>query len=332
MKFDREQVCALLEPGDAVEITVGGAVGDVRFTGKDTVRVTGRKNGNKKAVIPECYEARNTDRVYFYHLNHLGTPQAMTDEAGNIVWQADYKPFGEVAVTTGDVRNNFRFPGQYFDEETGLHYNWHRYYDPKTGRYMTPDPIGLEGGINLYAYVTGNPVNRTDISGLMEETVSSPKGFPGSVIDIILTRVDQFVNPDRWGPNQRTENFMAVVDVVVIVLSSRVDKIGDACLPKTYEILSGVRRSKAAELLGKKTINAEIVDAGMKRIGISEIPIEALRSPKTAIDVSTQKGMDRFMNTLNMTKNGSTPPDILVTSGTKGTRIVDIILDVIGGE
>ena len=119
VKFDREQVCALPEPGDAVEITVSGSAGDVRFTGKDTVRVIGRKNGNKKTVIPSCYEARNTDRVYFYHLNHLGTPQAMTDEEGNIVWQADYKPFGEAAVTAGYVKNNFRFPGHYFDTETG---------------------------------------------------------------------------------------------------------------------------------------------------------------------------------------------------------------------
>gem|GEM_PF-2969008 len=167
VKFDREQVCALLEPGDAVEITVSGAVGDVRFIGTDTVRVIGKKNGNKKAVIPECYEIRNTDRVYFYHLNHLGTPQAVTDEDGNIVWQADYKPFGEAIPGSSSVENSFRFPGQYYDAESGLHYNWHRYYDPKTGRYLTPDPIGLAGGINLYGYVIGNPVNWGDPLGLI---------------------------------------------------------------------------------------------------------------------------------------------------------------------
>jgi RHS repeat-associated protein len=91
----------------------------------------------------------------------------MTDSTGTVVWEGDYKPFGEAGVhPQSTVVNNFRFAGQYYDEETGLHYNYHRYYDPKTGRYLTPDPIGLLGGINLYSYAVNNPVNAIDPFGL----------------------------------------------------------------------------------------------------------------------------------------------------------------------
>jgi RHS repeat-associated protein len=72
----------------------------------------------------------------------------MTNESGSVVWSAAYTPFGKAEVDGSSTQtNNFRFPGQYYDAESGLHYNWHRYYDPKTGRYLTADPIGLDGGL-----------------------------------------------------------------------------------------------------------------------------------------------------------------------------------------
>jgi RHS repeat-associated protein len=91
--------------------------------------------------------------VYYYHHDHLGTPRVLTDSAGNVVWKATFSPFGQVQIQVETVENPFRFIGQFFDSETGYHYNYHRYYDPKTGRYLTPDPIGLRGGINPYVYV-----------------------------------------------------------------------------------------------------------------------------------------------------------------------------------
>ena len=105
--------------------------------------------------------------AYYFHNDHLGTPQVLTDDAQAIAWKAVHTPFGEAVASIETVENPFRFPGQYYDQETGLHYNYFRYYDPQTGRYITPDPIGLEGGINLFVYVGNNPPNQADPSGLL---------------------------------------------------------------------------------------------------------------------------------------------------------------------
>ena len=109
-------------------------------------------------------------RYVYYHNDHLGTPQRMTDKAGNVVWSADYDAYGKAIVkTTANpalaLTNNLRNPGQYFDAETGLHYNDRRYYDADTGRYLARDPIGFEGGINLYAYAAAAPNRFTDPTG-----------------------------------------------------------------------------------------------------------------------------------------------------------------------
>jgi RHS repeat-associated protein len=104
--------------------------------------------------------------LYFVHADQLGTAQAITDATQAIVWDAAYAPFGEQAVAAGSFPNNLRFPGQYFDAETGTHYNYQRTYDPSIGRYVQSDPIGLRGGVNTYAYVAGNPIRLLDRFGL----------------------------------------------------------------------------------------------------------------------------------------------------------------------
>ena len=106
--------------------------------------------------------------LYHYLNDRLGTPEILTDANGTVVWEAWYEPFGEAHIhPSSSVVNNHRFPGQYYDQETGLHYNYHRYYDPRTGRYITPDPIGQVGGINLYPYAENNPINLIDPLGLI---------------------------------------------------------------------------------------------------------------------------------------------------------------------
>ncbi len=110
-------------------------------------------------------------QVYFYVKDHLDTPQKVVDESGDVKWTGEYSAFGEVTVSLNDVTNHFRFPGQYLDGETGLYYNYQRYYDPTLGRYMSEDQIGFIDGVNLYQYVLSNPVVLIDPFGL---AVGSP--------------------------------------------------------------------------------------------------------------------------------------------------------------
>ncbi|CAN7384125.1 RHS domain-containing protein [Pseudomonas sp. LjRoot277] len=112
---------------------------------------------------------------FYYQLDHLGTPQELTDYSGEIMWSAKYRAYGNLAtLDIAEIDNPLRFQGQYFDAETGLHYNRHRYYNPGTGRYLTPDPIKLAGGLNNYQYVP-NPTGWVDPLGLACGVGNCPK-------------------------------------------------------------------------------------------------------------------------------------------------------------
>lgn len=117
-----------------------------------------------------------TELNYGYVISdQLGTPQAVTNRAGAIVWKATYDPFGQATVNADPDADgipftlNIRFPGQYFDVESGLNYNRYRDYNPETGRYLESDPMGLEGGLNTFGYAAGNPISNTDSLGLLSD-------------------------------------------------------------------------------------------------------------------------------------------------------------------
>jgi len=108
--------------------------------------------------------------VYYIDTDHLGTTIRIFNQQQQVVWRWDRTPFGDLPPdenpsALGVFTMNLRFPGQYYDVETGLHYNYFRDYDPATGRYVQSDPIGLAGGINTYAYVGGNPLSYVDPTG-----------------------------------------------------------------------------------------------------------------------------------------------------------------------
>ncbi|MBK5143133.1 RHS domain-containing protein [Budviciaceae bacterium BWR-B9] len=123
-------------------------------------------------------------KTFWYQNDHLGTPHSLTDSLGALVYSCTYNAYGQLQTETQHqqeeralrVETNLRFQGQYADEETGLHYNLNRYYDPALGRYLTQDPIGLAGGLNHYQYVDGNPVNCADPLGLFNV---ADDGLPG---------------------------------------------------------------------------------------------------------------------------------------------------------
>jgi RHS repeat-associated protein len=111
--------------------------------------------------------------IYWIHNDHLGRPLVLTDEAGDVVWRlTNADAFGNASSIDEDPDNNsidlvfnFRFPGQHFDTETNLHYNYFRDYDPRTGRYIESDPIGLKAGLNTYLYANANPTVHIDPTG-----------------------------------------------------------------------------------------------------------------------------------------------------------------------
>jgi len=119
------------------------------------------------AVVADVNTA--TAKLYRVHPDHLDRPVMMTDTAATIVWQAAYLPFGPVYSITGTAANDNRFPGQWYQLESGLSYNWHRHYDPSLGRYTQPDPLGLVDGPSRYAYVSSDPMQMVDPRG--EETI-----------------------------------------------------------------------------------------------------------------------------------------------------------------
>jgi RHS repeat-associated protein len=147
----------------------------------------------------------------------LGTPQEVTDTEGNIAWSAQYKAWGEAkeviseAARKAGINNPIRFQGQYFDEETGLHYNLFRYYDPHSGRFVSSDPIRIRGGLNFHEYAS-NSTNWIDPFGLCPKSYTAKDA--GTISDKIISTEKYAPSPKHdpvsgWGTPMDLPNSVA---------------------------------------------------------------------------------------------------------------------------
>ncbi|QQQ01322.1 RHS repeat-associated core domain-containing protein [Lysobacter enzymogenes] len=206
------------------------------------------------AVVPMA-QLRGGKRWYVVS-DHIGTPRELLDETGEVVWSNQPEVWGRQRLWQRNAANDdavdcpIRFPGQYFDAESGLHYNRHRYYDPDTGQYLSPDPLGLEGGHRPQAYV-GNPngwidplglaacpvrvVNDTKIHGTgqvdrtpghnqFSEVIANKLAMSGKFTDIYLNRA--YNTHTGGGVSRRRPDIMAVDHngkIHAIEIASRTD-------------------------------------------------------------------------------------------------------------
>jgi RHS repeat-associated protein len=183
--------------------------------------------------------------IYYVHADHLGTPRAVTRQADNaLMWQWDnLDPFGANAANEnpsgqGVFTYALRFPGQYYDAETGTHYNYYRDYDPAIGRYEQSDPLGLDGGLNTFAYVAANPLRYFDKFGRDRWGIPEDPWYPGR-------RPPFHVRPDGnqwgWGCGDKDTDHN-VPDIVNGVNLTSACRIHDKCYERACE--PGVTQEK----------------------------------------------------------------------------------------
>ena len=195
------------------------------------------------------------DEVVFYHTDNFGTPVAMTDMSGKVVWRADELPFGEQYKTEEiSTKNNHRYLGRELDRETGLIYMGARYLDPATGRFNRPDPVGLvdpaTGKINQeillnpqrqnrYAYALNNPYRYADLDGNFAFIIAAAVGL--WALDAIMPQSTDV--PDSMGALDYIDNASIVAPAGAI---KNVTK-----LPKVVNALKKMPFSEAKHLMSK---------------------------------------------------------------------------------
>lgn len=175
--------------GQRVRKTSGSAANTIIFVYDFNGQLLGEYDGQGKAIreyvwlgetpmavfTPDPAQGANAGTadplVFYIHADHINTPRVVMDTNNAVRWRWMAEPFGTTAADESPsglppFTFNLRFPGQYYDEESGIHQNWHRDYIPGIGRYAQSDPIGLAGGVNTFGYANVNPIKYIDPTGL----------------------------------------------------------------------------------------------------------------------------------------------------------------------
>jgi RHS repeat-associated protein len=195
--------------------------------------------------VPVAMVDGATDAVYLIRTDHIGRPTFATDTSGVKIWEATYLPFGGVHVSTG-ANAELRFPGQWFQSESGLHQNWMREYDPTTGRYIQADPLGLVDGASVYRYVTQNPGRYVDPRGEF--------GILGAIIGGVSNLAIQTgLNYYRYG-NLKTA--LRCVDIGNVLLSAAFGAIGASPIGV---IKTGGSSSQVSGVVGLTTFTKKVL-------------------------------------------------------------------------
>jgi len=180
----------------------------------------------------------------YYHQDGLGSVAALTDSTGVVLRSYAYEPFGTIRKTTGTTGNAWTFTGRPLDAESGVLFLRNRYYDPRTGTFLQQDPIGVAGGVNLYAYVRNNPLNWVDPFG--------------------LERIQAIDQQTAW-----------VAEAIARISAS--EAIGATALGISYAGMQLMQiPHPATKILGA---GLEAIAAGLEAVAIDLLPIPGLRIP-----------------------------------------------------